>query len=330
MSDTTAQDGSIDAIVDSLFEDPAQKEDETTADTEDAAQSDEDNAQAAPEDDAEDVAEADEADADATDDTEDEADADEQDDAEQLYTVKVDGREQQVPLNELLRGYSGQIRIQQGFRDVAEARKEVAAVHHALQSERQQIAEFFRAAETGQVQMRPPERPSEDLITRDPIAYLEASAKYDREMNAYQQTIAVRNEMTRREQEQHEANRRAYMAEQAALLQRHLPAFSKPETAAKAKMELRAAGVEYGFSEDELTAVDDSRMVRVLHDAAQYRRLMAGKASAEKAQQPRTPTLKPGSKPAAPQAGKRTQVEKAKAQMKRTGSVDDVVRYLLT
>jgi len=45
-------------------------------------------------------------------------------------------------------------------------------------------------------------------------------------------------------------------------------------------------------------------------------------------QAPKTPVIKPGVK-AAPQASKRVKGEKAKAQMKRTGSVDDVARFLL-
>jgi hypothetical protein len=80
-----------------------------------------------------------------------------------------------------------------------------------------------------------------------------------------------------------------------------------------------------------LEGVADHRLLRVLHDAAQYRRIVSGKAAVEKQsqQQQRTPVIKPGARPAA-QASKNVTTEKAKAQMKRTGSVDDVARFLLS
>jgi hypothetical protein len=122
----------------------------------------------------------------------------------------------------------------------------------------------------------------------------------------------------------------AYLAEQHQMLTRAIPAFAKPETAAKAKQELFDVGQNaYGFSADELRAISDSRMVMALHDAAQYRRLMAGRsAPVKQVQGAKTPVIKPGVK-ANGQAGKRATIEKAKAQMKRTGSVEDVARFLL-
>jgi hypothetical protein len=122
----------------------------------------------------------------------------------------------------------------------------------------------------------------------------------------------------------------AYLKEQQQLLAREIPAFAKPETAQAAKQELLRAGEVYGFSADELTGITDARQIKVLWEAAQYRKLMAGKAASEKPVAPRapqTPTLKPGAKQ--PQQGKVKQAEKAKTQMKRTGAVDDVARFLL-
>lgn len=319
MSDTTALDGNnIDAVAASIIEGPEQVEEQV----EELEQPDEGDApeQLEAEDGAADDAEAETVDEGEYDST---PDADEGQTAEQLYTVKVDGRDQQVPLTELLRGYAGQAYIQKGMR-------EAAALQQALQSERQQIAELFQAVQAGQIPMRMPEPPSEDLISRDPVAYLQLSAQYDREVTAYQQAQQAMAVQTQREQQEQEARHRAYLNEQRLHLARAIPAFAKPETAERAKQDLIRAGTgDYGFAIEELQQVADHRMLRVLHDAAQYRRLMSGKAAAEKqAEQPRTPTLKPGVK-TAPQAGKRAVTEKAKAQMKRTGSVDDVARFLL-
>lgn len=329
MSDTTAMNGNdIDAVAASLIDGPQQEDEQ---DEEALVQSQADDAQDQP-DATEDDAEAEQADAEDVDEGADEGEADdvEDDPAERLFTVKVNGRDQQVPLNELIRGYSGQAYIQQGMRQVAEEKQQVSQVYSALQAERQQIAQFAQAMQTGNLPMQQPQMPDEALLQRDPIGYLEARVRYDKDLAAYQQAQMAVQELSSRQAQAEQQTRAAFLAEQQQLLTQAIPAFAKPETAAKAKQDLVQAGMEiYGYSLDELREVADHRALRVLHDAAQYRRLMSGKAVAEKrAEQPKTPTVKPGAK-VAPQQGKRVQAEKAKAQMKRSGSVDDVARFLL-
>jgi len=325
--DTTANDGSIDAVAASLIETPV--EDVKEEETEGLEQSEQDDAQNQDDGDAA----AEEVDA-YTDESTDEGETDTEEDApaEQLFSVKVDGRDQQVPLTELLRGYSGQAYIQKGMKEVASARQETTAVYEALQAERQQLAQVFQAAQSGQIPMQPPSMPSEELLSKDPIGYLEARVRFDKELLSYQNAQGLRQELEARDAETRMQSHRAYLAEQQQQLARAIPALAKPETAAKVKQDLINAGTQiYGFGIDELEGVADHRLLRVLHDAAQYRRIVSGKAAVEKQsqQQQRTPTVKPGARPAA-QASKNVTSEKAKAQMKRTGNVDDVARFLLS
>jgi hypothetical protein len=326
--DTTANDGSIDAVAASLIEMPVEKvKEEETVDLEQPEQ-----------DDAQDQVESEDTAAEEVDENSDEGtdeedtEADEEAPAEQLFTVKVDGRDQQVPLNELLRGYSGQAYIQKGMKEVASARQETTAVYEALQAERQQLAQVFQAAQSGQIPMQPPSMPSEDLLSKDPIGYLEARVRYDKDLASYQNAQGLRQQLEAQDAENRMQSHRAYLAEQQQQLARAIPALAKPETAAKVKQDLINAGTQvYGFTNDELEQVADHRLLRVLHDAAQYRRIVSGKAAVEKQaqQQQRTPVIKPGARPAA-QASKNVTTEKAKVQMKRTGSIDDVARFLLT
>ena len=216
------------------------------------------------------------------------------------------------------------------MQEVAATKQQAEAVYTALQSERQQLAQFVQAAQSGQLPLQPPAQPDESLLQTDPIGYLEARVKYDKDLATYQQTSQQLQQMT---QLQSEAQQRAYAAHLAAehqKLSQVIPAFANPETAAKVKQDLIAAGTEvYGYTPDELKQVADHRALRVLHDAAQYRRMMAGKKPVEApAAAPKTPTIRPGAKPSA-QANTRVKAEKAKAQMKRTGSVDDVAKFLL-
>ncbi len=325
MDDTTAlESGSIDAVAASLIDGPTQEDEQP----EELEQSEQDDAQTQTNGD---EVEADEASADE-DEGADESDADveEEEPDEQLYTVKWDGRDQQVTLNELLRGYAGQAYIQKGMRENATIQQRLLEAEQALNSDLKQVAQFAQALQTGQLPMRPPKPPSEELLSKDPIGYLEARVKYDNDLAAFQQVQYATQELTARQAQAEEKAHKARLADEHQRLAQAIPAFAKPETAARVKQDLLAAGQEvYGFELDELRSVADHRMLRVLHDAAQYRRLMAGKATEKQpSQAPKTPVIKPGVK-AAPQASKRVKSEQAKAQMKRSGSVDDVARFLL-
>lgn len=328
MDNTTANDGSIDAVAASLIEMPVEKVEEE--ETVDLAQSDEDHAEN--QDDGDD-AEAEEVEA-SSDEVTDEEDTEAEEDApaEQLFNVKVDGRDQQVPLTELLRGYSGQAYIQKGMKEVASARQETTAVYEALQTERQQLAQVFQAAQSGQIPMRPPAMPDESLLTTDPIGYIQDRVRYDKELASYQNAQSLRQQLEAQDAETRMQAHQAFLQEQQQQLARAIPALAKPETAEKVKQDLFRVGTEvYGFDADEIKQVSDHRLLRVLHDAAQYRRIVSGKAAVEKQaqQQQRTPTIKPGTRPAV-QASKNVTADKAKVQMKRTGSVDDVARFLLS
>ena len=325
MDDATALDGSIDAVAASLIDGPTQEDEQPEA----LEQSEQDDAEIQDDGD-EDVSDDDTSEYEDEGADESEADAEEDEPAEQLFTVKVNGRDQQVPLNELLRGYSGQAYIQQRMQEVASAKQQLDEFSQVLATERQQVAQLAKALQTGQIPMRPPEPPSDELLARDPIGFVEARHRYEKEVAAFQQGQYAMQEMSARQAKAEEQAHQARLMQEQQRLAQVIPAFAKPETAAKVKQDLLAAGQEvYGFELDELRSVADHRMLRVLHDAAQYRRIMGTKVGDKQpSQAPKTPVIKPGVK-AAPQASKRVKGEKAKAQMKRTGSVDDVARFLL-
>lgn len=329
MSDTTAMDGSVDAVAASLIEGPQQEDEQP----EELVQPEEGDAESQTDgENVDDEAECAEASDEADDgNDESEADAEQEEPAEQLYTVKVDGREQQVPLNELLRGYSGQAYIQKGMQEVAQVKQEIGAAYEALASERQQFTQFVQAMQTGALPMQPPEPPSEDLLAQDPIGYLEARVRYDKEVVAFQHGQAAMREIEARNAQDQQQAFMAKLQEEARVLAQHIPAFANPETAAKVKKDMIDGGQQfYEFHPEELRSIADNRMIRALNDAVKYRRLMAGKsADAQPNRSPKTQVLKPGVK-ASPNVGNRVKTEKAKAQMKRTGGVDDVARFLLS
>lgn len=265
----------------------------------------------------------------------------EQDEAEQepeapeepaKFKVKVDGEEREVTLDELLRGYSGQGKIQKGMAEAAEAKKQAAAekaqaaaVLQALQVEQQRVLEVAQALQT-QGLIPPPKAPDPKLSEKDPIAYTREFAKYQQAAQAYQAQQATIAEIEARQQAASEAAMRAHLTAQAEALKERIPEFANPETAAKTRAKLIEAGTKhYGYSEQELMGVMDARAVQVLNDAAKWRELQARTAEAKKS--PDAPrNVKPSAKrPEPAQLVEKKIIERAR----KTQSADDWAAYIM-
>ena len=89
---------------------------------------------------------------------------------------------------------------------------------------------------------------------------------------------------------------------------------------------LKRSVESYGFTPQEAGAIYDPRAIQILHDAHQYRLMKEAMPSAEKRVQSVPKVLKPG---AAVQQVKRGDQEyiSAKAQLKKTGTVDDTANF---
>ena len=275
------------------------------------------------EDDADDAEETEE----ETEEADEAEEADEKDDAVQMFTVKVDGREQQVPLDELLRGYSGQAFIQKGMAEVAETRKQVKQELESIQAHRQQLLQVAEMMQAGSFPLQPPKPPDERLKQTDPFAHMEQTTNYLLQLQQYQQAQAAMQELQSRQTADQMAQHEAYRAEQYQLLLQALPTLSDPEKKAQVESRMREVGQNYyGFEPEELASLTDARMYRVLHDAAQYRRIMEGKAAPVVSQKPKTAVVKPGVKVGG-NVTKTKAIAAARAKAKETG---DLVPWLLT
>jgi len=241
----------------------------------------------------------------------------------QTFAVKVDGREVQVTLDELKRGYSGTAYIQQGMQQAAEARKAAEAEIAALREAQAQFVAFAQQVQqTGFVQAPTPPNPS--MADEDPIGYMQERARYDQAMTAYQQQQAQLQQYQTQIAQQTEAQRRAFLAQQQQLLVERIPEFGDAQKAAEIKTRLREVGKGYGFSDEELGGIADARAVQVLHDAAQWRALQAAKASGQTPKAP--PSVKPGARTAeAPNRARAKQLETAR----KSGRPEDFVDLLL-
>ena len=135
----------------------------------------------------------------------------------------------------------------------------------------------------------------------------------------YQQLQTKRTRAVEEINQKHaQLNQQRELQQQARLAEAHaelLKAF--PNWNAEFAGELRESGKQYGFTEQELSSVSDPRQVKLLADAAAYRKLQSQKTNVDKKVTGKPPVVKPGTKDQ--KATTRTVDANLRAQLRKTG-----------
>lgn len=230
---------------------------------------------------------------------------------EPLHTVKVDGKEEKVTLEELKRGFSGQRWITQKSQALESERK-------AIQQERETLTQIIpklleQLGEEKEIDWEKLRQEDEFKFVVERQAWQVRQERRNALMAAQQATQAKLKE--------DEAKKIAetVAAEKEKLLTA-IPALRDEAKAKAMTAEIRAYGKSIGFTDEELDNSYDSRAVLALYHG------MIGKKAAS-APMPR-PVANRGPRSAAPGAGSSTPGRSAdysrmKARVKETGSVDD-------
>lgn len=312
----TQIDGTIESAIASLIQ-PEEPEAEE-AEYEEAEQEEEETEE--PEaDDSDEEYEADE--------DEEDAEEDDEDSAPELYTVKVNGKEEQVSLEDLKRGYSGQQYVQQGMQEAANLRKQAEQAFNALMAERQQLNQAYQQIISGGV-VQPPKAPDKSLFESDPIGYMEAKMKYDEDVAAFNNQNAYMQQVMQQQSAAEQQAQQAYLQTELDMLKKAVPEFGDPKQAPKLRDSMMRIGQEvYGYTQEEIGMVMDHRALRVMRDAIKYQELMGGKDQAKKTK------VVPKSRPVRGGAKKSDSNVKAvrerKSRLKKTGSIDDALGLIL-
>ena len=257
-------------------------------------------------------------------------DAEEDDESEdpvgELHTVKVDGEDKQVTLEELKRGYSGQQYVQKGMQQAAEVKKEAENVYYALMQERQNLANLVQQVQSGQ-NLTPPTEPDSAMFDADPIGYMEAKIQYDNQMKQYQQNIGQVQAVMQQQSEAEQVARAEYARQEAQRLVQVIPELADAGKAGKFKENLvRTATDVYGYTPEEIAGISSHRDFLVLRDAMKYREMMSGKKDVQSKVQKAKPAMKPGAKRV---STKSDAARKQKDRLKKSGSIDDALALIM-
>jgi hypothetical protein len=260
-------------------------------------------------------------------DDEDVEEAEEPDVPEQpdLHTVKVNGVEKKVTLEELKRDYSGQQYVQQRMQEAASKIKEVEQMQQAVAQERQAMLALVQQISAEGV-AAPPKLPDPKLAETDPVKYIKEQARYQAEAVKWQQQQARIQAERQRQAQLADLQLRQQVAQSAERLKAKIPDFADPKRAEAISRELASVAREYGFNEAELNSIYDDRSVLVLHDAMQWRKLQSQKAQpVQRAEAPKVVRPK-AVRPESPKASEAKVFERAK----KTQSPDAWVEWLTT
>ena len=176
----------------------------------------------------------------------------------QTFTVKVDGKEVAVTLDELQKGYSRTQDYTRKTQQIAEVRKQVEQETQAVRAEREQYAQLLGALQA-QLQSSEPQVDLDRLYNEDPIEWVrQKEVLRDRQEKAY----AIQAEQQRlyqlSQQEQQQSIQQHLESQKDALLAA-LPEWKDPKKAKLEKAMLIESAKSAGFSDEDLKSVYDHR-----------------------------------------------------------------------
>ena len=264
-------------------------------------------------------------DADADDNETDPEQSEEEGDSEeeeqpQVFTVKVDGKEVEVTLDELQKGYSRTQDYTRKTQQIAEARKQTEAELQAVRAEREQYAQLLGALQAQVQQAAQPQVDWDRLYQEDPIEWMK-----QREVmrDNQERAAAIQSEQQRlaqlSQQEQAQYHEQMLQQEQQSLVEA-IPEWKDSKKAQAEKTMLVQFAQKIGFTPDELKNVVDHRAVVMLRKAALYDQMMSKRGQIK-------PVTNNGPRPAKPGAAGRvssnTESMRAQQRLAKTGRVDD-------
>ena len=240
---------------------------------------------------------------------------------DEKFIVKVDGKEIEVPKEELIRGYQREADYTRKTQKLAEERKFVESEFQQVRAERETYAQVLGQLQQKLQEFEPQEPDWNRLEVEDPTEYARQWTSHQRRQ---QQKFAVQAEQMRlnqlREVEmQKQIN--TVLAQETAILKEKIPEWTSPEKAKAEGKALLEYGQQLGFSEQELNTITDSRALLALHKAWKYDQMMSKRPEFQAKIKKAPRMVTPGS--AGSVSSKSSDINNAKKRLAQTGSVRD-------
>lgn len=259
----------------------------------------------------------------------DDVDDEENDDSNapppKLYRVKVNGEEIEVPEDELVKGYSRTQDYTRKTQEAAELRKQAEAETAAARSEREQLAAQLTTLQQALQQMTPAEPDWDQLRAEDPEHFADVYAAWQIHQRRLSDLDAARQDAVQKVLADRHQQHMSYLQAEKAKLVEAIPEWKNPDVAKKEAAALREYAKSKGYSDDEINAVSDHRVMLLLRNAMRYERAEANRpALRQKVEKVRAAT--PGTKDTGRKAV--TDVTRQRQRLSKTHSVQDAAALI--
>jgi DNA repair exonuclease SbcCD ATPase subunit len=233
-----------------------------------------------------------------------------------FYTVKVNGQELDVTLDELRNGYSRDADYRQKTEELSHQRKQFQSESEKQRQDySQKLNELNQRLSAAQVDLNA-EINSADLdrlYDEDPTE----AARVERKLKKKQDAL---NQSLQQAQAEQKEQFSSFLQDQQRKLVSKIPEFSDPAKASTLKANMKSTLNNYGFNDQEVAQVYDHRIVMLVNDAMKYRSMQNSKPNiAKKITKPSKP-FSSGVKQGKSEANLKLRREKF-SRLKKSGSM---------
>jgi len=247
-----------------------------------------------------------------------------------VYAVTVNGEEQEVTLDELMKGYSRQSDYTKKTQDISEQRKEFEELSKQYTEEISQIqnerGQYVQALEhaiknslAGAEQFANIDW--ERLRSEDPVEFALKKDEYRDLQDKVRQNQAEQASVQQKQQEEYRKNLKEHLKRENDLLLEKMPDWGDPQKQKGIAEGIRNFAKSAGFSDEEIGGLSDHRSLIMIHKAKLYDDLQKADVKSKKVKnKPRVVRSGSGVPKGTEQKAKRT---KSMNRLKASGRVDD-------
>lgn len=253
----------------------------------------------------------------------------EEESQESLYTVKVDGEEVEITLDEALNGYQRQQTFTKRSQEIAEQRKaaekEAAEAKQARDYYAQQLDVLAQ-----QIQQTIPQEPDWVALAKEVTAeeYNAIRAEYDNRQANLSKVEQERQAVAQQQAAEQEKMLHEHLRAQRSDMLNRIPQWKDDDVRNKERLEVVEYARNIGFSEQEVAQATDARAVELLYKAMQWDNLQRKKPTAKKRARQAPKMAKAGQPRTKKQVASRSR-QNAMSRLNKERSVDAAVSYLM-
>ena len=237
----------------------------------------------------------------------------------QLVTVTINGKTEQIPLDEAVKGYQRQADYSRKTSALSEERKAFEAERQTVTQERAQYAQLLTALQQ-QVQANLQQEPDwQRLYDTDPLEYVRQKDVWRERQDKLAAAQFESQRLTALQAQEQNNYLAKLVQENRAKLTEAIPAWKDSKKWETDRPKLLEYGQKLGFTAEELGQTYDSRAVVALYKAMQFDALNANRPQPVTNKGPKTASA--GSASTAPKSA--SDVTKAKQRLAQTGRIGD-------